>query len=115
MYEQAFALSGAPVEVRNRLDALKDLAKPENPEYLAALGRADAEQSKHINTLMFCFERIVAQYHQARPHMPHAEPRDVLSVVMTRMLREGMSGCTWTRPPTREQHELALALLGNRG
>ena len=69
---------------------------------------------KHINTLMFCFERVADEYREARPHMAHAEPKDILSVVMARMLDQGMKGVTWTRPASQDQHKLALALLGNR-
>jgi hypothetical protein len=48
------------------------------------------------------------------PQMQHAEPKDVLSVVMARMLDQNLPGCTWTRPPSQQQHDLALALLSNR-
>ncbi|MGH3663362.1 MAG: hypothetical protein ACRDT8_09905 [Micromonosporaceae bacterium] len=114
MYDDAHELSGEHKPYRNRLDVIKDVVTPENPEYLAAFDKAEAEKAKHINTLMFCFQRMAEQYREARPQMPHAAPKDVLSLVMARMLAEGMSGCTWTRPPTQEQHELALALLSNR-
>ena len=113
LYDEAFALSD-PVEYHNRLDIIKDVMSAENPEYTAAHERAEVEKSKHINTLMFCFERVVEEYHEARPNMRHAEPKDVLSVVMARMLGKGMPGCAWARPPSQEQHKLALALLSNR-
>ncbi|WP_027940889.1 hypothetical protein [Amycolatopsis taiwanensis] len=114
MYDQAHALAGPAPDYKNRLDVWKDVMKPENPEYLEAFDRAEVEKSKYINTLMFCFERMANEYREARPHMRYAEPHDVLSVVMARMLERNMPGCTWTRPPTREQYELALALLSNR-
>lgn len=115
MYDDAHALAGDPAPLDNRLDVMKVVMRPENPEYLAAFDRAEAEKSKHINTLMFCFERVADEYREARPHMRQAEPKDVLSVVMARMLDQDMRGCTWTRPPSQEQHKLALALLTNRG
>ena len=115
MYDHAHAVAGEPAELRNRLDVVKDVMTPQNPEYLAAFDRAEVEKSKHVNTLMFCFERVVEEYRAARPQMGYAEPRDVLSVVMARMLEHRMRGCTWTRPPSREQHALALAVLRNRG
>jgi hypothetical protein len=114
MYDDASALAGDPVDYRNRLDVVKDVMTPENPEYIEAFDRAEAEKSKHINTLMFCFERVADEYREARPHMQHAEPKDVLSVVMARMLDQDLAGCSWTRPPSQEQHKLALALLSNR-
>jgi hypothetical protein len=46
--------------------------------------------------------------------MQYAEPKDVLSVVMARMVEEDLSGYTWTRPPSDEQRKLALTLLSNR-
>lgn len=115
MYDKAHALAGPQPDYQNRLDVWKDVAKPQNPEYVEAFNQAEAEKSKHVNTLMFCFERVVEQYRAARPEMQHAEPQDVLSVVMARMLDHHMPGCTWTRPPTPEQQQLALALLSNRG
>ncbi|RZT19960.1 hypothetical protein EV649_3100 [Kribbella sp. VKM Ac-2569] len=115
MYEDAYAVSGPQAELNNRLDVMREVMKPENPEYVAAHDRAEAEKSKYINTLIFCFDRVVKHYNDARPEMQYAEPRDVLSVVMAQMLEDGRSGYTWTRPPTQEQHELALAILGNRG
>jgi hypothetical protein len=33
---------------------------------------------------------------------------------MARMVAEDQSGYTWTRPPSDEQRDLALALLSNR-
>jgi hypothetical protein len=115
MQDDAMALAPESPEYRNRLDIMKDVMTPEDPQYVAAFEAAEVEKSKHINTLMFCFERVVEEYREARPHMQQAEPRDVLSVVMARMLDQDMRGCTWARPPSQEQHKLALALLSNRG
>lgn len=115
MYDDAHALAGEPRPLKNRLDVMREVRRPQDPEYLAAFDRAEAEKSKHVNTLIFCFERVAREYRAARPQMPQAEPADVLSVVMARMLEQGMRGCTWTRPPSQEQHDLALALLSNRG
>ncbi|MGZ0151518.1 hypothetical protein ACXJJ3_30995 [Kribbella sp. WER1] len=115
MYDDAGAVAGPQAPLNNRLDVMREVMRPENPEYLAAFDRAEAEKSKYINTLVFCFERVVKHYHEARPEMQYAEPRDVLAVVMARMLENGNSGFTWMRPPSREQHDLALALLSNRG
>jgi hypothetical protein len=115
MYEDAYAVSGPQPELNNRLDVMKAVMKEEDPEYLAAHDRAEAEKSKYVNTLIFCFDRVVTHYNDARPEMQYAEPRDVLSVVMAQMLEDGRSGYTWTRPPSQEQHELALAILRNRG
>lgn len=115
MYEDAFALSGPPVEYRNKLDVIKDVwLEEENPEYLAAHDRAEVEKSKYVNTLIFCYQRVANHYRDARPEMQYAEPKDVMSVVMARMVEEDLSGYTWTRPPSDEQRELALALLSNR-
>jgi hypothetical protein len=114
MYEDAHGLAGDSVAHRNKLDVIKDVMSELDPEYTAAYDRAEVEKSKYVNTLMFCFERVVEQYRAARPQMRHAEPSDVLSVVMARMLEHHMPGCTWTRPVTREQHELARAVLRNR-
>jgi hypothetical protein len=115
MYDEAFAVAGEQKPLNNRLDVMKAVMEPEDPNYIAAHERAEAEKSKYINTLMFCFERVADEYREARPHMQQAEPQDVLSVVMARMLDQDMRGCTWTRPPSQEQHKLALALLSNRG
>jgi len=114
MYEDAHAVSGENRELRNRIDVWKEVMTPENPEYVAAFDQAEAEKSKYINTVIFCFERVVKRYHEQRPQMQYAEPRDVLSVVMARMLDEDLSGYTWVRPPSEEQHKLALTLLSNR-
>jgi len=114
MYQEAYALAGEPTEYRNKLDVMKDVMTPESPEYIAAFDRAEAEKSKYINTLVFCFERVVDQYRDVRPQMEYAEPKDVLSVVMARMLEDDLRGYTWTRPPSDEQQGLALALLSNR-
>ncbi|WP_406051694.1 hypothetical protein [Kribbella sp. NBC_00889] len=114
MYQEASALAGEPTEYRNRLDVMKDVMTPESPEYVAAFDRAEAEKSKYINTLVFCFERVVEHYRDLRPQMEYAEPKDVLSVVMARMLEDDLRGYTWTRPPSDEQQNLALALLSNR-
>ena len=114
MYQEAYALAGEPTEYRNKLDVMKDVMTPESPEYIAAFDRAEAEKSKYINTLVFCFERVVDHYRDIRPQMEYAEPKDVLSVVMARMLEDDLRGYTWTRPPSDEQQELALALLSNR-
>jgi hypothetical protein len=114
MYDEAHAVSGPHKQLNNRLDVMREVMKPENPEYIDAFDRAEAEKSKYINTLVFCFERVVKRYHEARPEMQYSEPRDVLSVVMAQMLEDGRSGCTWTRPPSKEQHDLALAILSNR-
>jgi hypothetical protein len=115
MYDEASAMGGPQQPLNNRLDVMREVMKPVDPDLMDAYGQADAEKSKYINTLVFCFERVVKRYHEARPEMQYAEPRDVLSVVMARMLEEGRSGCTWTRPPSQEQHDLALAILSNRG
>jgi hypothetical protein len=115
MYKEASELSGPPVEYNNRLDIMKDIMKAEDPAYTDAFDRAEAEKSKYINTLIFCFRRVVEHYHEARPQMQYAEPKDVMSVVMARMLEENLTGCTWTRPPSEEQYKLALTILGNRG
>ncbi|GAB3406409.1 hypothetical protein [Flindersiella endophytica] len=114
MYDDALSHADEPAPLNNRLDVMKEVMRPENPQYVAAFERAEAEKSKHINTLMFCFERVADEYREARPHMQQAEPKDVLSVVMARMLDQGMKGVTWTRPPSQDQHKLALALLSNR-
>ena len=114
MYDEAHAAAGPQRELNNRLDVMREVMKPENPEYVRAFERAEAEKSKYINTLVFCFERVVKRYHEARPEMQYAEPREVLSVVMARMLEDGRAGCTWTRPPSQEQYDLALAILSNR-
>jgi hypothetical protein len=114
MYEEAMALAGEPVKYRNKLDVMKDVMTWDNPEYEAAFDRAETEKSKYINTLIFCYQRVVGHYRDARPEMQYAEPKDVLSVVMARMLAEQLPGCTWTRPPTDEQRSLALAILSNR-
>lgn len=114
MYDRALATQGDSPELNNRLDIMKMVMKEPSKETMDAYEAADAEKSKYVNTLMFCFERILAEYRQARPHMQGAEPTDVLKVVMARMLEQGMPGCTWSRPPTEEQHNLALALLSNR-
>ncbi|TCC60541.1 hypothetical protein E0H73_21680 [Kribbella pittospori] len=114
MYQEASALAGEPTEYRNKLDVMRDVMTPESPEYVAAFDRAEAEKSKYINTLVFCFERVVEHYRDLRPQLEYAEPKDVLSVVMARMLEDDLRGCTWTRPPSDEQRELALALLSNR-
>ncbi len=115
MYEEASALAGDPAPLRNRLDIAREVMKPLDADYDAAFDRTEVEKSKYINTLMFCFERVVEEYWELRPQMQHAEPRDVLSVVMGRMVEHDMAGCTWTRSPSQEQHELALAVLTNRG
>ena len=117
MYDDAFAISSASEQrpLNNRLDVMKEVMREPDPEYLAAHDRAEAEKSKHINTLMFCFERVADEYREARPHMQHAEPADVLSVVMARMLDQDMRGVSWVRPASQEQHKLALAILSNRG
>lgn len=72
------------------------------------------EQSEHLNTVMFCYRRLVEHYRATRPRLPRAEPEDVLSVVMARMLDQGMPGCTWARPPSKEQHQAAIAVLSGR-
>lgn len=115
MYDAAYAKAGPTTEYRNRLDVIRDVMQEENPEYLAAYNRAEAEKARYVNTLFFSFDRIVNRYHDAREEMQYAEPRDVVAVVMARTLEEGLHGCTWTRPPTQEQHELALAILSTRG
>jgi len=115
MYDDAFALSGPTVEYRNKLDVIKDVwLAEENPEYRAAHERADVEKSKYVNTLIFCYQRVADRYRETRPQMQYAEPKDVLSVVMARMVEEDLSGYTWTRPPSDEQRKLALTLLSNR-
>lgn len=114
MHDDAMALAPESGPMNNRLDVMKEVMRPEDPQYVEAFNRSEVEKSKHINTLMFCFERVADEYREARPHMAHAEPKDVLSVVMARMLDQQLKGVTWTRPPSQEQHQLALALLGNR-
>lgn len=114
MFAEASARAGDSPEYKNRLDIALDIMTPENPEYLAAFDQAVVENSKYINTLMFCYERVVDGYREVRPQLQHAEPSDVLSVVMARMLEQGEAGVTWTQPPSQEQHELALAILSNR-
>lgn len=115
MYDEALAHAGDPGPYRNRLDVVKDVVTPENPEYLSAFAQAEVEKSKYVNTVMFCYRRVVAEYHATRPDMPQARPEDVLSVAMARMVDQDLPGCTWVRPPSPEQHRLAVALLGNRG
>lgn len=114
MYDEASALSGPPVEYRNKLDVMKDVMKDLDPAYEDAFDRAEVEKSKYINTLIFCYQRVANRYREIRPEMQYAEPKDVLSVVMARMLEEDLSGFTWTRPPSEEQRKLAIALLSNR-
>jgi hypothetical protein len=113
-YDRADEIAGDPPAMKNVLDVAKYVASDLDPQHEAAFARAEVEKSKYVNTLMFCYARIVDLYHATRQQYPHAEPKDVLSMVMARMLAEGMSGCTWVRPPSQEQHELAVAVLSNR-
>lgn len=115
MYSDAADVAGEPPEIRNQLDVYKYAMRPENPEHIAAYELAEAEESKYANTLMFCFERLATEYRAARPHMRQVEPKDVLSVVMARMVEQGLPGFAWVRPPSQEQYQLALAMLRNRG
>jgi hypothetical protein len=115
MYGQADAVLGEGGLVLTPLDAARQLMRTNNPEYLAAFGQAEAEKSKYVNTLVFCFGRLAGHYQAARPEMPQAEPKDVLSVVMARMVDQSMPGCTWARPASEDQHQLAVALLNDRG
>jgi hypothetical protein len=115
MYDQAYAIVGEGGPLLTPLSAARQVMRANNPEYLAAFGSAEAEKSKYINTLVFCFRRVAEHYQAARPQMLQAEPTDVLSVVMARMVDQGIPGCTWARPPTQDQHQLAVALLSSRG
>lgn len=114
MYEEAFAVAGEPAPMRNRLDVLKVVTSSIDPQYKAAFELAEVEKSKYVNTVMFCYRRLVEQYQAARPQMPHAEPKDVLAVVMARMVDDGMPGCSWARPPSKDQHQVAVDVLSTR-
>ncbi|MFG1684442.1 hypothetical protein ACGFNP_30030 [Nonomuraea sp. NPDC049269] len=114
MYDDAHS-HAAPGEIRNRLDVYKAVIEEPEPEFVAGLERADAEQSRFTNTLMYDYGRVLAEYRLARPQMPHAQPVDVMSAALARMLAEQRPGITWTRPPSRQQHERALQLISTRG
>ncbi|MEV0386298.1 hypothetical protein [Nonomuraea sp. NPDC050643] len=114
MYDDAHSHT-SPDEIRNRLDVYKAVVQEPEPEFVAGLESADAERSRFTNTLMYDYGRILAGYQSARPHMPHAQPSDVMAAVMARMLAENLPGMTWTRQPSPEQHQRALDLISTRG
>ncbi|MEV6154558.1 hypothetical protein AB0L53_29815 [Nonomuraea sp. NPDC052129] len=114
MYDEAHS-HASPGEIRNRLDVYKAVIEEPEPEFVAGLERADGEQSRFTNTLMYDYSRVLADYQELRPHMPHAQPVDVMSAALARMLTERRPGITWTRPPSQEQHDLALRLISTRG
>ncbi|MFC4006225.1 hypothetical protein ACFOY2_03255 [Nonomuraea purpurea] len=114
MYDEAHS-HAAPGEIRNRLDVYKAVIEEPEPEFVAGLERADAERSRFTNTLMYDYGRVLAGYRAMRPHMAYAEPSDVMSAVMARMLADGLPGITWTRGPSAEQHQRALDLISTRG
>lgn len=115
MRRAAYDAVGPGRELNSALDIAKYVMLDEPAAELEEVEeRASREESKYINTLMFCARRLVEHYTMARPHMPHLEPKDVLGVVMARIVTEGWPGATWVRPPTRDQHALALELLGTR-
>ncbi|MEV0613685.1 hypothetical protein AB0I81_10220 [Nonomuraea sp. NPDC050404] len=114
MYDDAHSHSSAG-EIRNRLDVYKAVIQEPEPEFVAGLERADGERSRFTNTLMYDYGRILAGYRMMRPQMSYAQPSDVMSAVMARMLAENHPGITWTRPPSPEQHQRALDLISTRG
>ncbi|MEU6714478.1 hypothetical protein ABZ897_23670 [Nonomuraea sp. NPDC046802] len=114
MYDEAHS-HAAPGEIRNRLDVYKAVIEEPEPEFVAGLERADAERSRFTNTLMYDYGRVLAGYRAMRPHMGYAEPSDVMSAVMARMLGDGLPGITWTRTPSADQHQRALDLISTRG
>ncbi|HEY3870247.1 MAG TPA: hypothetical protein VGM10_17915 [Actinocrinis sp.] len=117
MYQQAYDVLGPRDRqpITTTLGAAREVMRANNPEYVAAFARAEADKSNYANTLTFCFRRVAEQYRAARPNMPNGGPEDVLSAVMTRMVEQGMPGHTWARQPSQDQHQLAVALLGSRG
>lgn len=114
MYDDAYSHAD-PGEIRNRLDVYKAVIEEPEPEFVAGLDRADAERSRFTNTLMYDYGRVLAGYRSTRPHMPHAQPSDVMSVVMARMLSDNLPGMTWTRQPSPEQYQRAMELISTRG
>ncbi|MFI7124897.1 hypothetical protein ACIBQ1_04340 [Nonomuraea sp. NPDC050153] len=114
MYDDAHS-HAAPGEIRNRLDAYKAVIEEPEPEFAAGLESADAERSRFTNTLMYDYGRVLTEYRSMRPQMPHAQPSDVMSMVMARMLSDNLAGMTWTRQPSTEQYQRALELISTRG
>ncbi|GAA2381420.1 hypothetical protein [Nonomuraea africana] len=114
MYDEAHS-HASPGEIRNRLDVYKAVIEEPEPEFVAGLDRADGEQSRFTNTLMYDYGRVLAAYRMIRPHLPHAQPVDVMSAALARMLADGRPGITWSRPPSPEQHERAMQLISTRG
>ncbi|MEU6787964.1 hypothetical protein ABZ912_52980 [Nonomuraea angiospora] len=114
MYDDAHS-HAAPGEIRNRLDVYKAVIEEPEPEFVAGLESADAERSRFTNTLMYDYGRVLAGYRSMRPQMPHAQPSDVMSMVMARMLSDSLPGMTWTRQPSTEQYQRALELISTRG
>ncbi|GAA3579716.1 hypothetical protein GCM10022419_071490 [Nonomuraea rosea] len=114
MYDHAHAHASSG-EIRNRLDVYKAVIQEPEPEFVAGLESADAERSRFTNTLMYDYGRVLAGYRALRPQMGHAQPSDVMSAVMARMLSENRPGITWTRQPSPEQHERAMRLISTRG
>lgn len=114
MYDDAHS-HASPSEIRNRLDVYKAVIEEPEPEFVAGLERADAERSRFTNTLMYDYGRVLAGYRAMRPHMPYAQPADVMSAVLSRMLAESRPGITWTRPPSQDQQQRALQLISTRG
>ncbi|MER6006575.1 hypothetical protein ABT120_49125 [Nonomuraea angiospora] len=114
MYDEAHS-HAAPGEIRNRLDVYKAVIEEPEPEFVAGLESADAERSRFTNTLMYDYGRVLAGYRSMRPQMPQAQPSDVMSMVMVRMLSDSLPGMTWTRQPSTEQYQRALELISTRG
>ncbi|MEV4111273.1 hypothetical protein [Nonomuraea sp. NPDC049695] len=114
MYDDAHS-HASPGEIRNRLDIYKAVIEEPEPEFVEGLERADAERSRFTNTLIYDYGRVLEGYRGMRPHMAYAEPSDVMSAVLARMLAENQPGITWTRAPSPEQHQRALDLISTRG
>ncbi|MER6950675.1 hypothetical protein ABT294_42325 [Nonomuraea sp. NPDC000554] len=114
MYDEAHS-HASPGEIRNRLDIYKAVIEEPEPDFVAGLERADAEQSRFTNTLMYDYGRVLARYQLIRPQMQYAQPADVMSAAMAQMLAEQLPGITWTRQPLPEQHQRAMELISTRG
>ncbi|CAM2814925.1 hypothetical protein SAXI111661_02870 [Saccharomonospora xinjiangensis] len=114
MEDEAFAHSNSsPIE--NRLDVIKAVVQEPEPEFVAGLEEADAEKSKYTNAFMYDYGRVLLEYQVLRHRMPGAQASDVFGAAMARMLLDQEPGITWTRPPSRAQFDLAVALLSTRG
>lgn len=112
-YEEAFRHdTGKPV--RNYVDVARAVLEEPDPEFVAALGRADGEKSRHTNTLLIDYARVLDRYPAVRAQMPGADPADVLGVVITRLLAERVPGATWIREPMPEEEQLAQKIIGTR-